>query len=180
MLAIVACAAGLPADEPEAGRGIRESQVAPRVARLPALPPLRQIVPQCGLIEPRKFTLKQFEREVKVLIDDRPPSEVRKVVVEKAGRFDLAGNWRMLLPAGFEHRVTLKEVGENRYRLEPAGLNSSGVYELRDHRLVLVEPREERLRGFEWQVRSPYLATLVEQASGTGSDYLGAVLFRIK
>lgn len=132
------------------------------------------------VVEPRKFTLKDFEREVKLLIDDKPAEAVPRNPGANQARSGLAGNWRLLLPAGYDRPVTLKETGQNRYRLEPGNLNCSGVYELRDKRLVLIEPREPRLSGFEWQVRSPYMASLVGQASNTGADYSGAVLFRAK
>jgi hypothetical protein len=91
---------------------------------------------------------------------------------------DLTGRWRMLLPAGFEHEVRLVPAGGGAYRLEPGGFNSSGIYSLREGRLVLVEPTEQRLAGFEWTIRSPYLMTLTAQPGNTGSDYSGAILFR--
>ena len=91
---------------------------------------------------------------------------------------DFVGTWQMLLPAGFERRITLKPAGENRYRLEPGNLNFSGIYESRGDRFVLAEPNDLRLRGIEFKVRSPYLLTLTGQAENTGADYLGAVLFR--
>jgi hypothetical protein len=57
-------------------------------------------------------------------------------------------------------------------------LNFAGVYEVRDGLLVLVEPKEPELAGFEWRIRSPYMLILNRQATNTGADYLGAILFR--
>jgi hypothetical protein len=127
----------------------------------------------------RRFALTDFKREVKQLVDDRiedipqpEPAPVRRQ------SHDFSGTWRVLLPAGFEHQVTLTSAGENRFRVEPRSLNMSGVYEVRGDRLVLVEPQEERLRGFEWSIRSPFLMTLTSEATNTGATYRDAVLFR--
>jgi beta-lactamase regulating signal transducer with metallopeptidase domain len=86
--------------------------------------------------------------------------------------------WRMHLPPGFVHEVTLKFLGGNRYRLGPAWLNSSGVYELRGDRLVMVEPNDARLLGFQWEMHGDGHLALVDQPplAKTGSNYLGAKL----
>jgi hypothetical protein len=88
--------------------------------------------------------------------------------------------YQMWLPAGFTHTVTLTPVGGNRFRLEPKRLNSSGIYELRGDRLVIVEPNDRRLLGFAWEVRGDGRLVLVDQppVSKTGSNYLGARLTR--
>ena len=54
-------------------------------------------------------------------------------------------------------------------------LNSSGIYELRGDRLVIVEPNDRRLLGFAWEVRGDGRLVLVDQppVSKTGSNYLG-------
>jgi hypothetical protein len=91
---------------------------------------------------------------------------------------DLAGAWRVFLPAGFEHAVTLTRVEENQYRLEPANLNSSGVYERQGDALVLIESSEAEPGAYRWHVHSPYLLSLVEQTHETGASYVGATLFR--
>jgi hypothetical protein len=90
----------------------------------------------------------------------------------------LAGQWQMRLPAGFVHSVTLTPLGENRYRLEPARLNSSGVYEVRNGRLAIVEPNDRRLLGFEWKIEEDGQLKLVGQPPlrETGSNYLGATM----
>jgi len=90
---------------------------------------------------------------------------------------DLSGEWRVFLPAGFEHRIIIEKVGD-RYLLKPAELNFAGLYDVRDDRLMVVEPREPHLKGFEWQIRSPFLLSLSAQSRNTGADYTGAVLWR--
>lgn len=91
---------------------------------------------------------------------------------------DLAGDWRALLPAGFEQPITLTRVDGNRYRLAPLNLTFGGIYERTGDRLVRVEPNEPNRAPFAWTIRSPYMLTLTEQPEGIGADYTGAVLFR--
>jgi hypothetical protein len=85
----------------------------------------------------------------------REPSPVR-----------LAGRWLLTLPAGFEHRVTLEPVGSDRYRFRRTGstraarrgdvrLVFSGLYEIRDGCLAIVEPDDERLTEFGWTIHNP-------------------------
>lgn len=90
----------------------------------------------------------------------------------------LARQWVMLLPAGFAHWVTLTPLGSDRYRLEPRALNSSGMYEVQGNRLVIVEPNDRRLLGFEWEIQADGHLTLVGQPPlrETGSNYLGATM----
>ncbi len=90
----------------------------------------------------------------------------------------LEGEWRLLLPAGFEHHVQLNAAEDQRYRLEPSGLNFGGLYEVQTDRLIGSTPKKPDCGRFAWKIQSPYLLTLVEQPRGTGSDYSGAVLFR--
>lgn len=160
-------------------------------ARSESWPLMDNSVPRCGMIVHARAdggsdrTLCEVE-EFKVLVtrivediasgiaSETPPQAPRA----PHNAIDLAGEWRMLLPAGFEHRVALTRVADNAYRLTPGGLNSSGVYELRDDTLTITAPDELRMTGFTWKVNSRHLLTLVEQASNTGADYLGAVLFR--
>ena len=96
----------------------------------------------------------------------------------RSGQANLKGEWRLVLPAGFEHHVRLKAAEGKRYRLEPSGLNFGGLYEMQADRLVGVAPKKPDRGRFAWKIQSPYLLTLVEQPRGTGADYSGAVLFR--
>jgi hypothetical protein len=95
------------------------------------------------------------------------------------GPANLSGEWVMSLPAGFRHRITLTLVGPGRYRLSPRKLNSSGVYQIKKNRLVIVEPNDRRLLGFEWEFRKGSFVLVGQPPIGkTGSNYLGATLRR--
>jgi hypothetical protein len=91
----------------------------------------------------------------------------------------LAGRWVMTLPAGFEHQIVVRPLGGNRLAVEKA-VRFSGIYELRDGRLVLVKPTNPAESGFEWEVRTPSEVVLVAQppVAKTGQNYLGATLTR--
>ncbi|MFG0333856.1 MAG: hypothetical protein ACF8TS_10880 [Maioricimonas sp. JB049] len=93
---------------------------------------------------------------------------------------DLTGRWRMMLPAGFHHRVTLASVGHEFYVLAPTHLNMGGVYIRDNDRLVSLEEHGRKKERFVWDVRSPYLQTLVESTDAYGATYEHAVLFRPK
>jgi RNA polymerase sigma factor (sigma-70 family) len=91
----------------------------------------------------------------------------------------LVGNWLLTLPAGFRYQTTIRHVGDNRYALEKA-VRFSGVYELRDGRLTLVEPETRGEAGFVWELRGTEGLTLVGQrpVAKIGQNYLGATLKR--
>ena len=92
--------------------------------------------------------------------------------------FDIAGEWRLFLPAGFEKRVAFEKIEGERYRLTPGKLTFGGIYAVRGDRAVLVEPNDPSHGGFEWQIRSPYMISLIEQSENTGAEYTGATFFR--
>lgn len=96
----------------------------------------------------------------------------------RLSKTDLAGEWTMYLPAGFEHKITLEQVEEGLYRLSPGKLNSSGLYAVKDDRLVGVLPTEPDAPRFQWTIRSPHMLILAEQPARLGSNYSGAILFR--
>lgn len=110
-----------------------------------------------------------------------------------ADRRKLSGTWRLSLPAGFKHQVSLTPLGRNRFRLAPRRLNMSGIYELRGNELSMVEPNDSRLLGpdpprtadavptrFVWRVGNGKTLRLVEEppAGTTGARYTGATLTR--
>ena len=96
---------------------------------------------------------------------------------EPKEEFDLSGDWRLLLPAGYEYEVTLAKADQGGYRLMGRGLTVRGDYRLEGGGLVSVET-QDRNGQFIWKVNSPYLLTLTKQTASVGSDYTGAVLFR--
>jgi beta-lactamase regulating signal transducer with metallopeptidase domain len=101
--------------------------------------------------------------------------------VASAGGSSLAGRWRMTLPAGFEHEVTLISAGKDRYHLLPMSLSSSGLYEVRADRLVLMVPNDPRPLDFQWQIEGHGRLVLIRQPelSTIGSNYLGGSLTRL-
>jgi hypothetical protein len=87
----------------------------------------------------------------------------------------------MTLPAGFRHRITFSPLGQGRYRFEPRKLVMSGVYTVKDDRLVIVAPNDKRLTGFEWQTQQDGSLTLIGEpgVAKTGSSYLKATMRRL-
>jgi hypothetical protein len=129
----------------------------------------------------REYTLAEFQREITSRIET--PKSKKDLAAEQAPVAppgDYAGSWRMLLPAGFELEAKLEALEENRYRLMSPGSRFNGVYEVRDGKLIAVEPEATRREGYVWKLRSPYMLTLVEHAENLQHDYRGAVLFRTK
>lgn len=131
-----------------------------------------ELLRRIEVLEKRIAQLEQRLDEVELTDDDEPP------VV------DLSGDWLLTLPAGFEHRVTLKNVGTRRLRLEPKerkSLNFSGTYVVQDDRMVIIDPADERLTGFDWKIlsRNALLLTDEPDVSKTGAQYVGATLTRL-
>ena len=92
----------------------------------------------------------------------------------------LAGRWLMTLPAGFQYIVTIRPASMGRVVLEKA-VRFSGDHELRQGRLVRLEPVGPEGLRFGWELRSADELTLVAQPPviRTGADYLGATLRRL-
>jgi hypothetical protein len=86
----------------------------------------------------------------------------------------------MTLPAGFKYQVVVRPLGGRRLSVEKA-VRFSGVYELREGRLVLVQPLGPEDAGFEWEIRGADELVLVAQppVRKTGQNYLGATLKRL-
>jgi hypothetical protein len=87
--------------------------------------------------------------------------------------------WLVTLPSGATLDAFLRPEGENRLFLGRAG-RFSGIYELRGNRLVLTKAVDPLEAGFEWEARSPDEYALVTQPPNLGSNYLGAILKRVK
>src|SRR5262245_31505611 len=92
---------------------------------------------------------------------------------------DVSGEWLLTLPRGFQYRIKLTPLGNNRYRFTPGYLTMTGVYELRGGLMIMVEPTDERLTQFKWELQGGGLK-LVESPPRRkiGSDYRGATLRR--
>ncbi|MEX2113798.1 MAG: hypothetical protein WD845_11470 [Pirellulales bacterium] len=94
---------------------------------------------------------------------------------------DLAGRWRLNLPAGFEHPAELERVDAQHYRLRTKGV-MNGVYRLRGNRLVMETPVDQRQVGmweFRWQIENDRQLRLIGQPDPqryNGANYLGATL----
>ena len=94
---------------------------------------------------------------------------------------DLAGNWEIVLPAGFSYQSRIERIGDARYRI-PSIANLSGVYERRGDSLFVVEPNDSRLTEFIWEIQDIDHRVLVQSphVGKIGSDYTGATLRRLK
>ncbi len=92
----------------------------------------------------------------------------------------LAVSWRLEFPAGFQYQVLLRPLGANRVSVENA-VRFSGVYELQQGRVVLVEASDPAEKGFAWEARGAEELALVAQppVAKTGANYLGATLRRL-
>lgn len=115
------------------------------------------------------YNLAEFERVLTSLVG---PSQ---------DRWRIAGPWKLLLPAGFQRDVTFTQIDANRFLLEPKGIAFSGVYEVRDNRLLRVPADGEHSPIYGWKLMSRHLAHLDEQPTKSRpANYDGAVLFRVK
>jgi hypothetical protein len=95
---------------------------------------------------------------------------------EQPEKLDLAGRWLLTLPAGYQYRITLEAVGENRYRFP--SLAFAGVYELKGQKLVMVEPVDKRMTIFDWTINNVNNLTLTDETGASGARYVGATLGR--
>jgi len=91
---------------------------------------------------------------------------------------DLNGKWEVTLSSGAKLRSPIIQLGDGRYRITKMGV-FSGIYELKNDRLVVVEPVDKRLTEFVWKVQDADNMVLIESSTKTGQDYSGATLKRI-
>lgn len=123
--------------------------------------------------QPPSMTVKQFQRQIAALL---LPLDVAPTPRDS---WHLAGPWKLLLPAGYEHDVTFTHVKGNRYRMEPGVLTVAGLYELEGDRLVRVPNEEQPPLVYEWKFLSRHIVHLDKQPpKSRPADYDGAVLFR--
>ena len=104
----------------------------------------------------------------------RPTAAAR--LGEQPAEFDLAGRWLLTLPAGYQYRITIEALGENRYRFP--SLSFAGVYELKGQKLVMVEPVDKRMIVFDWTINNVNNLTLTDETGASGARYAGATLGR--
>ena len=90
---------------------------------------------------------------------------------------DLSGNWLLTLPAGYQYRATIEALEDGRYRLQTIG-SFRGVYQLNGDVLQVVEPSDERLNVFDWQLHNGNSMTLVDETGASGARYAGATMGR--
>lgn len=103
------------------------------------------------------------------------PSVKAVDVVEN--RLDLAGDWILTLPAGFQYRLQLQRTDDGRYAM-PDSRNMTGVYERRGDKLYMSEPIDERHNVFTWRILNANTLTLIDETGASGARYAGATLCR--
>jgi hypothetical protein len=93
---------------------------------------------------------------------------------------DLTGNWELTLPQGTKYTSPIERVSEKTYRI-PRIKVLSGVYELKDDKLVVTAPTDERLTEFVWKLEGANKLVLIEAppTSKIGADFKGATLVRL-
>jgi hypothetical protein len=94
------------------------------------------------------------------------------------GTPNLPGRWQLTLPRGATYEVVVSAAGPGRFRFDKA-VNFTGVYELKDGRLVMVQPTAVGNDGLVWEARGAEELTLVAEPPGRGSSYLGATMKRV-
>ena len=94
---------------------------------------------------------------------------------------DLSGNWELTLPQGTKYTSPIERVSGNSYRI-PGIKVLSGVYELKDDKLVVTAPTDERLTEFVWKLEDANKLILIEAPSTSkiGADFRGATLVRLR
>lgn len=145
---------------------------------------------QSELPESKTYRLDEFKRMIKAIASDVAvdKSPARILAAKRTASFpnrplswDLSGQWRMFLPAGFEQPITLTKIGEGRYEMAPRHLSGSGIYEIEGTDLVFAQGDDKIEPGaYRWTLTSKHLVTLTKQTHNAGSDYVGAILFRPK
>lgn len=113
-------------------------------------------------------------------IDSRSPSsaETSGPAPRIALPFNIAGPWRLFLPAGYEYEIKLTPLGGDLYRLEPKSFTFGGVYVLHNKRLTSIETHSTEEVRFGWDIQTAYLIRLDETTNVYGGNYENAILFR--
>lgn len=95
---------------------------------------------------------------------------------------DLAGTWLLTMPRGHEFEATLVALKPGEFELQTEAHNLRGVYTLRDGRLEMSKPVNERMVGLVWEVKNRNVVVLSDhpESSQLGSNYRNATLSRNK
>ena len=126
-----------------------------------------------------------LESTVRESVPGSPQQRIPESVLESEAEsdspvlqsIDLSGRWLLTLPAGFQYRVEFDLIEEHRYQLRNAA-TFSGVYQLNGDVLQIVEPGDERLNIFDWQLHNSNTMTLVDETGASGARYAGATMGR--
>jgi len=123
--------------------------------------------------------VKQLREEVTSLRDEVGQYK-RSQRAKEFARVDLAGTWKLTLPAGYEHEAKISPRGKGLYQFDVPTV-MRGVYRHRGDKVAIEIPSDERLTEFVWEFQDENLLMLIESppVAKTGSDYRGAVLQRI-
>jgi hypothetical protein len=111
-----------------------------------------------------------------------PPQVSRRLIAAPPLSKDLAGTWLLTMSAGFEYEAVLEATEKpGEFRLRGAG-NLNGVYVLRNGKLSIAEPDNEKMQGLVWDVLNRNVVLLTEhpESSQFGSDYRRSTLSRKK
>jgi len=95
--------------------------------------------------------------------------------------FELAGQWMMTLPAGFQRKITITKASEDTYDLRGEGqLNLAGIYEVRPNTasFVMLESNESDQPKFHWRLLNVNTLLLESETHPYGANYTGATLTR--
>lgn len=104
----------------------------------------------------------------------------RRKANEPANAAELAGRWRMTLPAGFRHGVVLKKTADGYLKMEAGSkLNLLGTFAFTQKQLLLIETDNDAVKDYVWQLNDEGKFVLITDKQGTGGSYVGAVLEKI-
>ncbi len=108
-------------------------------------------------------------------------SEQRSAANERDGAAEWAGNWRLVLPAGFHYDVTLGKTEDGLLKLDGATkITLLGTFAFSKNQLQLVSPYNDGIDDFIWQLNDEGKFVLITDRNRVGGRYIGAVLERIR
>jgi hypothetical protein len=101
------------------------------------------------------------------------------VKTAKYERAELAGTWRLTMPAGHVSEIKLTNIDRDTL-LIAANNNLTGRYRLDGQSLLIVDPSDERMKRLRWFIKDENEMVLTDapSVSEIGSNYVGATLTR--